>query len=148
MCETQLALSYETKKTKVGQGVKVAVAEKKLLQIIQGLGYNKEGALWISPPGREAALMSALSFQLYQSGDVGTSLRSLTVVRIGDMPMDVLDNIRTMSEVLRKDALVQPQVRGPDYAARKSVQSNSRASTAPEKSLDRFTDNFTGLRHH
>lgn len=157
MNEIRVALAYETfvviasgKNMDPGRKTKIVREEKKLLEILTSLGYQKDGALWISPPGREANLLSTLSFQLY-SNEIGRHLKNLTVVKIADSILDVLDNIRKMcastpGELLKsKDATTTGK--------RASVKSSSgsgilfpRLGGTPEKK-DRFTDNFTGMRH-
>ena len=156
MNEIRVALAYETfvvvasgKNMDPGRKSKIVREEKKLLEILRSLGYQKEGALWISPPGREANLLSSLSFQLY-SNEIGRHLKNLTVVKIADAILDVLDNIRKMCASTPGEFRKSKEIATtPGETTAKSSSSGilfPRLGGTPDKK-NRFTDNFTGMRH-
>lgn len=78
------------------------VRTRKILKEVQALlttlGYTEHGAIWVSPPGRESSLVSTLSYQLMTVVGLRENCKAITAVRLGEDPLDLLDNIGTMME--------------------------------------------------
>ena len=75
---------------------KARVSFNQMQTLLQKLGYVECGNLWISPKGREATLLSMLSYRILSTPGLRLSLRSLTAVRLCDAPFDLLDNMMSM----------------------------------------------------
>jgi len=73
---------------------------RKLMKEIQNalllLGYSESGALWVSPYGREASLISTLSYRLTLVPGLRETCRAITAVRLSEDPLDILANISSM----------------------------------------------------
>ena len=72
------------------------VAHNQMQTLLQKLGYMECGNLWISPKGREATILSMLSYRILSTPGLRLSLQSLTAVRLCDAPFDLLENMMSM----------------------------------------------------
>ena len=90
------SIGTNTNNTGYNSRKRARVSYNQMQTLLQKLGYMECGSLWISPKGREATILSMLSYRILSTPGLRLSLQSLTAVRLCDAPFDLLENMMSM----------------------------------------------------
>lgn len=104
--EIRLCVSFDmgwhklTRNPDINTRRRVKTAHDLFLGILKNLGYVQSGAFYISPVGREATLVSCLSFSINKEPGILEVNPAISCIVMYDSPLNLMENIETMNRSL------------------------------------------------